>query len=247
MCFFVLDFVAMLRICTLLLFLILACGKVLASIGVELDVVFRDSTLQCRYLYVLSPNAGGTNDTLAVFDTLAFNGLSRVSLFYAAEPDRENMLSMVDSSGLHIESRIFKVSEQRTTFAVIAGRQQIKVVNKDYIYPQKNEDEHSYFVFLFIFFVVKILIAAVFVFSSKLPKRLITISSGAFLLSAFVDWFLPVHYLYRFLMIVLVEYLLIALVGRRSISWLRAAWLVLVVNIVGFGLIAILYLLFVFW
>jgi hypothetical protein len=222
------------------------CGKIF-GIGVELDVVFRDSTLQCRYLYVLSPNAGGINDTLAVFDTLSFNGQSRVSLFYAAECGSENMLSMVDSSGLHIESSTFKVSRQRTVFAIMIGRQQIKVAGKDYIYPQKNEDERSYFVFLFIFFVVKILITAVFVFSSKLPKRTISISSGAILLSAFVDWFLPMNYLYRFLIIILAEYLLIALVGRRSISWLQAALLVLVVNIVGFGLIAVSYLSFVFW
>jgi hypothetical protein len=223
------------------------CGKIFAGIGVELDVVFKDSTLQCRYLYALSPNTGGISDTLAVFDSLSFNGQNRVSLFYIAGSGSDHMLSMLDSSGLYLESRMFRVSSQRTTFTVVIGRQQIKVANKDYIYPQKNEDERSYFVFLFIFFVVKIWMVAVFFFSSKLPKRIISISSGAFLLSAFVDWFLPINYLYRFLIIALVEYLLIALVGRKSISWLQAALLVLVVNMVGFGLIAVLYLSFVFW
>lgn len=223
------------------------CGKIFAGIGVELDVVFRDSTLQCRYLYALSPNPGGVTDTLAVFDSLSFNGQSRVSLFYVAGSSSDHMLSMLDSSGLYLESRMFGVSPQRTTFTVVIGRQQIKVASKDYIYPQKNEDERSYFVFLFIFFVVKILMVTVFFFSSKLPKRIITISSGAFLLSAFVDWVLPINYLYRFLIIAIVEYLLIAFVGRKSISRLQAALLVLVVNMVGYGLIAVLYLSFVFW
>lgn len=244
----------MLRIFTLFIWLMLSCGDIFAGIVVELDVTFSDrmqrtdsSTLQCRYLYALSPNAGGTNDTLAVFDSLSFNGQKRVSLFYTANPGRDHMLAMIDTAGLQLKSRLFRVSSQRTSFAVVIGRQHIKVTNKDYIYPLKNQDKRSYFVFLFIFFVVKALIAAVFVFSSKLPKRIMTISWGAFLLSAFIDWFLPVHYLYRFLMVALVEYLLIAMVGGKSISWLRAALLVLAVNIAGSGLIALLYFLFIFW
>ena len=230
----------------LFLLLSLACGKALADIDVELDVVFNDS-IQCRYLYVLNPGTEGLSDTLAVFDTLAFNGQSRVSLFYAATSVGKNILALVDSGGLQIESNPFGISLQRTTFVVLVGQQQIKVTVKDYLYPQKNEDERSYFIFLLIFCVVKIIIVAVFVFSSKLPKRLILIASGTFLLTAFVDWFLPVHYLYRFLMMALAEYLLIAVVGRKSISWLRAAVLALVINIAGYGMIAVLYAGFVFW
>ena len=229
-----------------LLLLSLVCGKAFADVEVELDVVFSDS-VQCRYLYVFRPGTEGLNDTLAVFDTLSFNGQNRVSLFYSVDSCGKNMLALVDSGGMQVESNLFGISPWRTTFSVLVGQQQIKVNNKDYLYPQKNEDERSYFIFLFIFFVVKIIITAVYVFSSKLPKRLIPIASGAFLLTAFVDWFLPVHYLYRFLMMALAEYILIAVVARKSISWLRAAVLVLMVNIAGFGLIAILYLGFVFW
>lgn len=237
----------MLRNSTLILLLTLVCGKVCAGIDVELDVVFSDTTLQCRYLYVLSPNAAGTNDTLAVFDTLSFNGRHPVSLFYTVASEGKNMLCVVDSGGLHIESNSFGISPRRTVFAVRAGRQQIKVTAKDYLYPLKNEDERSYFVFLLIFFVVKMMITAIFVFSSKLPKRLITIASGAFLLSAFADWLLPVHYLYRFVVIALCEYLMMTTFGRRSISWLRASALIVTVNVAGYGIIAILYLTFVFW
>jgi hypothetical protein len=236
----------MLRKSILILLLTLACGKVFAEIGVELDVVFNDSTVQCRYLYVLSPNAAGTNDTLAVFDTLSFNGQNRVSLFYTVGSEEKNILALVDSDGLHIKSNSFGISPQHTAFVVHVGQQQIKVAAKDYLYPLKNEDERSYFVFLLIYFVVKIVISAIFIFSSKLPKRLIFIASGAFLLSAFVDWFLPIHYLYRFAAAALAEYLMIATFGRKSISWLQASALVVIVNVAGYGIIAILYLMFVF-
>lgn len=236
----------MFRICPLLLVLLLVRGNLFAGIGVELDVVFKDS-IQCRYLYVFSPNAKGTNDTLALFDTLSFKGQSRVSLFYSARSAGKNMLSIVDSGGVHIESKPFRVSPQRTVFTVAAGQEQILVTGKDYLYPQKNEDERSYYIFLLISFSVKILITAIFIFVSRLPKRIISIASGAFLLSVFIDWFLPVIYLYRFLIIMLAEYLLIALVGRKSVSRLRAALLVLVVNLTGYGIIAIMYLMYVFW
>jgi len=235
----------------LFLLLILACGKMFANIGVELDVVFKDcadsSIVQYRYLYVLCPAADGTSDSLAVFDTLHFNGKNRVSLFYSVHSNGKNILSMVDSAGVYLESKPFMVSPKRTTFAVVVGQQQIEVVAKDYLYLRKNENEHSYYVFLLIFFVVKFLFTVIFVFISKLPKRNVFIASGAFILSAFIDWLIPLNYLYRFLMIILAEYLLIALVGRKSISWLRAAMLALTVNIAGFGFIAILYLLYVFW
>ena len=237
----------MLRINMMFLVLSLVCGKVFANIGVELDVVFRDSTVQCRYLYVLRPNTDRTNDTLAVFDTLSFSGQSRTSLFYSVSSKGKDMLSLVDSSGICIESKPFSVSPLHTVFTVVVGQRQILVTGKDYLYPQRNEDERSYFIFLFLFFSVKILITAIFNFVSKLHKRNISIAAGAFLLSAFAEWFLPLHYLYRFLITMLSEYMLIALVGRKSISRLRAAMLVLVVNFCGYGIIAILFLLFVFW
>jgi len=231
------------RIGTLLL-LMLACGKMF---GVELDVVFRDSTVQCRCLYVLSPAADGTKDTLAIFDSLSFNGKNRVSLFYSVPYVEKNTLLMIDSAGMQVESNPFKPSPRRTSFAVVIGRQQIEVFAKDYLYLRKNENEQSYFVFLLFFFIVKLIITVIFVFTSKLPGHIISIASGAFLISAFIDWLFPVNYLYRFLMIILAEYLLIALVGRKSISWLQTAMLVLIVNIAGFGIIGILYLLYVFY
>jgi hypothetical protein len=234
------------RIYTLLLIGMFACAKAFAGIDVELEVVFRDSVPQCCYLYVLSPNAG-TNDTLAVFDTLSFDGRSRISLFYTAAAGSNQFLSLVNPDGQHRQSRMFKVLPQRTGFVVMVGQRRINIINTDYLYPRKNGDERSYFVFLLFFFAVKFCIVVAFVFTAQLPRRNIAISSGAFLLSAFIDWMLPIPYLYRFLMMVLAEYLLIALVGRRSVSWFRAALLVLVVNMVGFGLITSLYLWFVFW
>jgi hypothetical protein len=237
----------MLRTGALLLLLMFTCGKSLAGIGVELDVVFSDSTVQCRYFYVLIPNAVGANDTLAVFDSLSFNGQNRVSLFYSVRSGGKNMLAMIDSAGVQAESKPFKVSPKRTTFDVVVGQRQIEVTAKDYLYLRKNNNERSYYVFLVIFLSVKFLITAVFVLSSKQRKRIIAISCGAFLLSAFIDWLFPLNYLYRFFIIILVEYLLISLIGHKFISWLRAAMLVLTVNIAGFGMIAILYLLYVFW
>ena len=244
----------MLRTGTLYLWLMLICGKAFAGIGVELDVIFKDnlrqadgSTVQYRYLYVLCPTANGTNDTLAVFDTLSFNRKNRISLFYFVHSDEKNKLLMVDSSGEHVESNFFKVSPHRTTFSVTVGEQQIEVAGKDYLYLRKNENEQSYYVFLLIFFVVKLLITVIFVLLSKLPGRIISIAAGAFLLSAFIDWLFPLNYLYRILLTMLAEYLLIALIGRKSISWLRAAMLVFAVNIAGTGIIVILYLMYVFW
>lgn len=224
------------------------CGKVFADINVELDVVFSDSTIQCRYLYVLAPSAGRTNDTLAVFDTLHFNGPNRVSLFYSVHSGCKNTLSMVDSAGVHLLSSPFRISSQRTTFVVVVGKRQIEVTCKDYLYLRKNDDEQSYYVFLLIFFVVKLLMTTIFVLFLKLPKRIIIIASVAFFLNAFVDWLLPLHYLFRLLLIMLAEYLLIAIVVRRYMSsWLQAALLVLAVNITGYGIIVVLYILYVFW
>ena len=171
-----------------LFFLLLTCGRLFADVSVELDVAFGDSAIYCRYLYVLCPAANGTNDTLAVFDTLSFNGQNRVSLFYSVRSGCKNTLLLVDSAGVQLASNPFRISPRRTTFAVVVGRQQITVSGKTYL-----------------------------------------------------------NYLFWFLIILLAEYLLIALVCRKSISWLRAALLVLLVNMAAFGIIVFLYLLYVFW
>ena len=236
----------MLRIGTVFL-LWFVCGKTLAGIDVELDVVFNALTVQCRYLYVLCADTKKTTDTLAIFDSLSFNRQNRVSLFYSASSTGENMLSMVDAEGTHVTSEPFNVSHLQTVFTVAVDRQHISVTGKNFLYPLKNEDKSSFFVFLLIFFTVKILIATISIFISKLPKRIIPIAAGAFLLSVFIDWFFPFNYLYRFLIAMLIEYLIIALVGRKSISWLRAALLVVVVNMAGYGIIALLYIFYVFW
>jgi hypothetical protein len=229
------------------LFLYIPNGKVLADFDVELDVFFKDSTLNGRYLYVLEFSQGKSADTLAVFDSLAFNRQDRISLFYNSEQIRETKLVYIDTSGLNLNSKIFKPSPGRTTFAVSINRQNIKIVNKDFAYPQKNEDEQSYLYYLSIFVFVKILIAMVFIFASTLPKRLISISSGTFLLSVLIDWNLPLHYFIRFLITALAEFLLISLIGRKHISWLQSVLLVIIVNIAGFGIILGGYLLYVFW
>ena len=154
---------------------------------------------------------------------------------------------MVDSAGANIVSPPFRVSPRHTVFAVVVGQQQIEVAGKDYLYLRKNENEQSYYVFLLIFFVVKLLMTTVVVLISKLPKRVIPIAFGAFLFSAFLDWLFPLNNLYRLLLMMLAEYLLITLVGRRYISWLRSILLVLVVGMAGFGIIVFLYIIYVFW
>ncbi len=235
-----------LRICTVFLLLI-PCEKTVADVNVELDVFFKDSTQRCRFLYVLGTDSEGSADTLAVFDTLEFNNRQRVSLFYSVHSDSENTISIVDTAGQSLMSKPFKVSSQRTTFVVTVHPQRIKVTVKDYLYPRKNEDEQSYFFFLLIYFVVKVLIAIGYILVRKLPLRLISIASGAFLLGAFIEWFLPLHYFWRFLMTVLVEFLLIAFFGRKLISVFRAGLLTLIVNIIGFGIIFAAYLFYVFF
>lgn len=222
-------------------------GKAFADFGIELDVVFKDSTGRYRFLYVLDAGPVASGDTLAAFDTLSFNRQRRVSLFYTVPAASDNILSVVDTAGTIVSSTPFSVSSQQTTFVAVVDTHRIKVAGRDYLYPQKNEDPQSYFYFLLIFFMVKVIITAIFIFASKLPRRLIFIASGAYLLSAFIDWFLPLHYFFRFLAIALIEYLLIALFGRKAASPLRIGLLVIVVNVVGFGLIVLTYLLYVFW
>jgi len=228
-------------ICKYLLLIALICEK--AHIDVELDLSFKDTTVQYQYLYVVCSNQ---NDTLAIFDTLSFNKYNRVSLFYSVNNKGKNKLSMTDYNGKQYESKPFMVSPYNTLFSVVVGQQQISVAKKDFLYTKKNENKKSYYVFLLIYLMVKVLITAIYVFIAKLPKRNISIALGAFLISSFIDWYFPVYYLYRLLMIMLIEYLFIAFVGRKSISWLHTMFLVLFVNISGFGIIAILYLFYLF-
>ncbi len=237
----------MMRTCILFLLLLPAFIKSFAGIGIELDIAFSDTTFRCQYLYVLSPNSSGANDTLVVFDSLSFNKYNRVSLFYTVAEDRENMILAVDADGQERRSRLFKISPNRTTFAVSIKPQHINVSVKDFLYPLKYGNEESYLFFLLIFFVIKIFTTAIYIFVSRMPFRLILIAAGAYLLTSFIDWMFPVEYLFRFILVMVAEYLLIAFFGRKSISWLRAALLVLVVNAVCFGIIAIAYILFVFW
>jgi hypothetical protein len=237
----------LLQICAVFFLLFGSSGKAFADFGVELDIVFKDSTNRYQFLHVLGTEPDNAGDTLAVFDTLSFNRQRRVSLFYTVSAASENIISVVDTAGKITVSKPFDVSPRQTTFVAVVDAHQIKVAGKDYLYPRKNEDPHSYFYFLLIFFIVKVVITAIYIFTSKLPERLIFIASGAYLLSAFIDWFLPLQYLFRFLAIVLIEFLLIALFGRKAASPLRIGLLIIVVNAVGFGFIILTYLLYVFW
>ena len=228
----------------LILFLLFACGTTFANIDVELDVILGDSTVQCRYLYVLSPaESAGRYDTLVAFDTLSFNAQRRMSLFYSVKTDKEHILSIVDSAGMFIESKPFAVTSQRAAYTVVVDREKISVTSNDYYYPQQNED----FIYLMVFFGVKFLMTIIFVMSSKFPKRIVSIASGAFLLSALIDLHFDISYLYRFLLILLADYLLIAFVARKSISPLWASIFVLTVNLAGYGVAMFLYLFYVYY
>ncbi len=235
------------RLGVVLLLLSALCEKALAGFGVELDMVFKDSTYQCHFLYVLSPNSTGTNDTLVSFDSLAFNRQQRVSLFFNIPQEQKIKLLMYDTDGHVLESKLFKASPQRTIFRVTVHQHRVKITHKDFLYPQKNEDTKSYFFFLWIFFVFKMLVSGIYILAARLPLRLMAVTSGTFLLSSLVDWFLPLSYIYRLCITALFEFLIIAFVGRKSISWIRVAILVFILNITGFGLIFFSYLWYVFW
>lgn len=118
--------------CIFFLFFTLLSENTFSNIDVELDVVFRDSTVQTRYLYVLCSDK---NDTVAVFDTLSFNGYDRVSLFYSVNGRNENMLAMLDSGGVQFESKPFTVSPRSNIFSVIIDNRKISVEKKSYLYP----------------------------------------------------------------------------------------------------------------
>ena len=130
--------VIMLRTCILCLLLTISCGKAFANIDVELDVVFNDSTFQCRHLYVLCPAADGTKDTLAVFDTLLFNGRNRVSLFYSVHSEGKNMLSMVNSAGVHVESNLLGRRRNALLLSLPSGNSKSKLQAKSFSTCEKT-------------------------------------------------------------------------------------------------------------
>ena len=237
----------MFRFCCIFLFFTLLGSKTFNAADVELDVVFSDSTVHCRYLYVISLGDNGLRDTIARFDSLSFNRHDRVSLFYPVNNYAKNMIAFADSQGVHTESEPFRISlltrSAPAIFRVSIGNQQVTVAKRDYFHLQKDEN----LAFVFVMFATKVLIMLFLVMLSALPKRTIAISTGAFFASSLLNWFFPLHYLYSTLISLPAEYLLIALIGRKYISWLRAAILVLVVNIAGFGIIAFLYIVYMFW
>ena len=161
-----------------------------ANIVVELDVDFRDSTVQCNYMYVTRYDAiGGNNYMLAVFDSISFNRFDRVSLFYNVNETENNMLFMVDTHGTRFKSNSFTVSPHSSAFAVVVEQQKISITKINYL----------------------------------------------------------IDYFYKLLILMFVEYLLVAVIGRKSVSALRAAVIVLIANIAGFGIITVIYILHTFW
>ena len=231
------------RFCFVLL-LTLFCGKLYGSIDVELDVLFGDSTVNCRCMYVICID---DNDTIAAFDTLSFFGYDRASLFYRMNGDGKDKLILLYNDSVLVESNIFEVLARRAVFDVVIWRDKISVSAKDYLYPRKNNNKYSYFIYLLIFFAIKTLLTALYIFIIPLAKRNILIASGVFLISSLIDWSLPVHFFFRFVLTVALEYIMISLIGRKSITWGWSAVLVLLVNISGAGIIALLYFFFSFW
>jgi len=252
MCFFVFFFEEMFRIFGIVFFVALLTSSFgrehLEKTDVELDVVFVDTTFFVKYLYVISSEINGaTGDTLALFDTLSFNRHDRVSLFYSVSNKRNSIISIVDSDGIQIESKPFRIRTTRrnlpAVFAVVVENRQVTVAKRDYLHFQKKGSLG----FLVIFVSVKFLIMLCFVMLSTLPKRTIAVASIAFFASGVINWLIPHYFAYKILIYIPLEYLTILLIGRKFISWLPAAFLVLAVNISGLGVIALLYLIHMFW
>jgi len=161
-----------------------------ANIVVELDVSFRDSTVQCRCMYVMRYDVvEGNNDMLAIFDSISFNRFDRVSLFYNVNEAENNILFMVDTHGTLFKSNPFKVSTHSDTFSVVVEQQQISITKTDFL----------------------------------------------------------IDHLYKLLILVFVEYLLIVIIGRKSKLLFRLAVIVFIANLAGFGIITVVYILHTFW
>jgi hypothetical protein len=230
----------------MVLLLFLSC-KIFAGFTIELDVTFNEDSLHYQNIFVIAPDMEEAGDTITIFNSMAFKGQLQTSLFFTASQKQEIKITAVTSDGKEAESRSFQISPQRSTFSVLIDAEKIKVRTKDFLYPQKNDDEKSYFVFLLIFFIVKLLIACIYIFLTKLPKRLISISAGIFLFSGFFEWVLPVNYLIRFFIIALIEFLLIIIFAKKDLTWIQSIILIIIVNLAGFGIIVLSYLIYVFW
>jgi hypothetical protein len=222
---------------------LLSCGTSFAGFNIELDVFSQENAASVRFLHVLAAH----NDTLTVFDSLAFGKQNRSSLFFATPQPQTIKIVALTTDEQSVESEWFEVSPRRTTLLVTIQNDKIDVSAKDFRYPRKNENENSYFVFLLIFLLVKLLITILYMSAFRMPKQLIQSISGAFLFSGVIDWIFPVSYLFRILMIMFVECFLIYFSSRKVISLLQTAILSIVVNIAGSGLIALIYMAYVFW
>jgi hypothetical protein len=228
------------RIFFLLLFLFVF-GGLYANIETEFEIVIVDSIPQYRYLSIVSLES---NDTLR-FDPINFNAQERVNLFFKNVFSGKSILLLTDYQGQTISSKPFKISNKRNEFLVFVQSSTIDVTNKTFLYPLKNENKNSYYVFLLLFFVVKMLISYIFISISKLQKRIIFVAAGTFLISSFIDWIFPINYVIRFVLTAIIEYLLITVAGAGLISWKKSCALILVVNIIGFGIIAFAYTLYI--
>ena len=230
------------RPCLWIFILLAGCWNA-SALSIELDIMFTDSARHYQYLCILDRN----NDTLSISDSLAFNGTEGVSLFYQIAPEKEIKISATDTDNHSIESPFFKVSSRRTTFLVVFQDQYIDVSVKDFLYPIKGDKEESYLWFLLIFFVVKFIIALIYILANRIPASSLYIVAGVFILSSFISWLVPLNYIIRLGIVVLTEFTVIILFTWKKTSILHISLLVLINNLASFGLISFMYLLYTFW
>ncbi|MDR1667599.1 MAG: hypothetical protein LBS03_07920 [Bacteroidales bacterium] len=207
---------------------------------VELNMISSDTT-RFRLVYVVDVVGG---DTLAAFDSLAFDRQRNI-LYFSCEGEQIVRIFALTSGQQFVESESFTLFLQHTTFYALLQRDEINVSIEDFQYPQ-NEEKENYFIFLLIFFTVKWSISAVYIFVMRLPKSLLAVAAGAFLLSAFIDWNLSVGYLFRLLILMFVECGLF-LTARKILPLKHNIPMVAGANLSGFGLIMLAYLVFIFW
>ncbi|MDR0713574.1 MAG: hypothetical protein LBF89_04855 [Bacteroidales bacterium] len=218
----------------------LALCESLAGRTVELNVAACD-TIRYRFLYVI--NTAG-NDTIAAFDSLSFDRKEN-SLYFNCEDEPTLRICIVTDRQSAV-SESFTVFSQHTLFYVSLQDDMVNVSIENFQYPQNEENKSAYFVFLLIFFTVKWSISATYIFVMRLPKRLLSVAAGTFLLSAFIDWYLPVNYLFRLPILAFAECGLF-LTAWKILPLKHNILMVSGANIAGFGLIILLYLLFIFW
>ncbi|MDR3093782.1 MAG: hypothetical protein LBU62_03950 [Bacteroidales bacterium] len=222
--------------------MLFCCGTIYGR-QIELEVIVPDS-LSFRHLYVLN---AGNNDTLAVFDSMYVGYAKRSTLYFPSKEAQYIRLLLLTTSWQRIESASFSISARHSAFTVTINDLQIKVTRRDFRYPQKNEDDNSYWVFLLIFFLVKILISTACIYAMNLPRSLLYSISGVFLLSSLIYWSLPMFYLLRILVMVVFEFGILFLMESKKMPLLHNALLVIAENIAGVGLIELVYLFYVFW